>query len=52
VFAQGTQSYFAPDSLVDDDTHIFIDYQNKTAKDCTDTATARSTMLSTRYRAV
>ncbi len=45
VFAQGTQSYFGPDSLVDDGTHIFIDYQNKTAKDCTDAATANSTIV-------
>jgi sugar lactone lactonase YvrE len=45
VFAQGTASYFGPDSLVDDGTHIFVDYQNKTAKDCTDAATANSTVV-------
>jgi sugar lactone lactonase YvrE len=45
IFAQGTASYFGPDSLVDDGTHIFVDYQNKTAKDCTDAATASSTIV-------
>ena len=37
VFATGTKDYFGPDSIVDDNGHIFIDYQNTTAKDCTDT---------------
>jgi sugar lactone lactonase YvrE len=45
VFAQGTKSYFGPDSLVDDGSHVFIDYQNTTAKDCTDAATANSTVV-------
>ena len=45
VFAQGTTSYFGPDSLVDDGSQIIIDYQNKTAKDCTDAATASSTVV-------
>jgi sugar lactone lactonase YvrE len=45
VFARGTQSYFGPDSLVDDGSHVFIDYQNKTAKDCSDAATANSTVV-------
>ncbi|HLZ20506.1 MAG TPA: hypothetical protein VKQ30_00065 [Ktedonobacterales bacterium] len=45
VFAHGTQSYFGPDSLVDDGSHIYIDYQNKTAKDCTDATTANSTVV-------
>lgn len=45
VFARGTQSYFGPDSLVDDGSHIFIDYQNTTAKDCSDAATANSTVV-------
>ncbi len=45
VFAKGTDSYFAPDALVDDGSHIFIDYQNKTAKDCSDAATANSTVV-------
>lgn len=45
VFAKGTSTYFAPDALVDDGSHIFIDYQNKTAKDCSDAATANSTVV-------
>src|SRR5260370_37800814 len=45
VFARGTQTYFAPDSLVDDGSHVFIDYQNTTAKDCSDAATANSTVV-------
>jgi hypothetical protein len=45
VFANGTQTYHGPDSLVDDGTHIYIDYQNKTAKDCSDAATANSTIV-------
>jgi hypothetical protein len=45
VFATGTSKYFGPDSLVDDSSHIFIDYQNTTAKDCSDAATASSTVV-------
>lgn len=37
LFASSTSSYSAPDSLVVDNGHVFIDYQNMTAKDCTDT---------------
>jgi hypothetical protein len=36
LFAAGTSSYTAPDNLVADNGHIFIGYQNVTAKDCTD----------------
>jgi hypothetical protein len=45
VFAKGTKAYFNPDAVLDDGTHIFIDYQNTTAKDCSDVATARSTVV-------
>jgi hypothetical protein len=45
VFAKGTTKYFNPDAVIDDGSHIFIDYQNKTAKDCTDAATASSTVV-------
>lgn len=37
LFAAGTSSYTAPDNVVADNGHIFIGYQNVTAKDCTDT---------------
>jgi sugar lactone lactonase YvrE len=37
LFASSTSSYTNPDSLVVDNDHVFIDYQNVTAKDCTDT---------------
>jgi hypothetical protein len=36
LFASGTSSYTAPDSVVVDNGHVFIGYQNTTAKDCTD----------------
>jgi len=36
LFASSTSDYSAPDSLVVDGGNVFIDYQNKTAKDCTD----------------
>jgi hypothetical protein len=36
LFASSTSSYSNPDSLVVADGNVFIDYQNKTAKDCTD----------------
>ncbi len=36
LFASSTSSYTNPDSLVVDNGHVFIDYQNTTAKDCTD----------------
>lgn len=36
LFASATSSYANPDSLVADNGHVFIDYQNTTAKDCTD----------------
>jgi len=36
VFATGTASYFNPDAVEVDGSHVFIDYQNSTAKDCTD----------------
>ena len=45
VFTQGTTTYFGPDSLVDDGSHVYIDYQNKTAKDCADAATASSAVV-------
>ncbi len=37
LFASGTSAYFAPDAVVVDGSHVFIGYQNVTAKDCTDT---------------
>ena len=40
VFASSTADYFGPDSLVADGKNVFIDYQNKTAKDCTDKNTS------------
>ncbi|GAC1618423.1 MAG: hypothetical protein NVS4B7_10710 [Ktedonobacteraceae bacterium] len=36
LFASGSSSYSAPDSVAVDNDHVFIDYQNSTAKDCTD----------------
>src|SRR5579859_2475469 len=36
LFASSTSSYSGPDSLVVDGANVFIDYQNTTAKDCTD----------------
>ena len=36
LFASATSSYANPDSLVVDNGSVFIDYQNTTAKDCTD----------------
>jgi sugar lactone lactonase YvrE len=36
LFASSTSAYSGPDSLVVDGTNVFIDYQNTTAKDCTD----------------
>ena len=39
LFASGTASgaaSIAPDSVIVDSGHVFIDYQNSTAKDCTD----------------
>jgi hypothetical protein len=35
---------FAPDSVAVDQNHVFIDYQNKTAKDCTDATSTHSTV--------
>jgi sugar lactone lactonase YvrE len=40
LFASSTADYFGPDSLVVDGGNVFIDYQNKTAKDCTDKNTS------------
>src|SRR5215472_9771318 len=37
LFASGTSSYNNPDAVEVDNGHVFIDYQNTTAKDCTDT---------------
>ncbi len=37
LFARQTTSYTGPDSLVVDNGFVYIDYQNTTAKDCTDT---------------
>jgi len=36
LFASSTAAYSGPDSLEVVDGNVFIDYQNKTAKDCTD----------------
>lgn len=36
IFATGTDKYTQPDSVVDDGTNIFIDYQNGAAKDGSD----------------
>lgn len=40
LFAPSTSSYTGPDSVVVDSGHVFIDYQNVTAKDCTDNKTS------------
>jgi hypothetical protein len=40
LFASSTADYSAPDSLVVSNGNVFIDYQNKTAKDCTDKNTS------------
>ena len=40
LFASSTASYYNPDALVVDRNSVFIDYQNTTAKDCTDTKTS------------
>ncbi len=37
LFASSTAKYTGPDSVAVDNGHVFIDYQNTTAKDCTDT---------------
>ena len=37
LFASSTSAYYNPDTLVVDNGHVFIGYQNTTAKDCTDT---------------
>ena len=36
VWAQGTTTYFNPDSIDSDGTHIWVGYQNKTTKDGSD----------------
>ncbi len=36
LFASGTTAYTGPDAVEVDNGHVFIDYQNTTAKDCTD----------------
>ena len=38
--SQAATSFFAPDSLVVDNGFVYIDYQNNTAKDCTDKNTS------------
>ena len=40
LFARPSTTYTAPDSVVVLGSHIFVDYQNVTAKDCTDTNTS------------
>jgi hypothetical protein len=40
VFATGTASYFNPDPVEVVGTHVFVAYQNSTAKDCTDNKTS------------
>jgi sugar lactone lactonase YvrE len=40
LFARQTGAYIGPDSLVVDNGFVYIDYQNTTAKDCTDTNTS------------
>src|SRR5579863_2783244 len=37
LFTHRTGSYTAPDAIVVNNNHVFIDYQNVAAKDCTDT---------------
>ena len=36
LFARGTAAWTGPDSIVASGDHVYIDYQNVTAKDCTD----------------
>ncbi|HLJ32613.1 MAG TPA: hypothetical protein VKU38_03135 [Ktedonobacteraceae bacterium] len=40
LFARRPATSTAPDAVVVDGNHVFIDYQNVTAKDCTDTNTS------------
>jgi hypothetical protein len=40
LFARQTTTYTGPDSLVVDNGFVYIDYQNTTAKDCTDKNTS------------
>jgi sugar lactone lactonase YvrE len=40
LFARQTSSFTGPDSLVVDNGFVYIDYQNTTAKDCTDKNTS------------
>ncbi len=40
LFARGTSEYSSPDSAVVDGDHVFLDYQNNTAKDGTDHLTS------------
>ena len=40
VFVSGTSAYNSPDAVIVDNGHVFIDYQNSTAKDCTDKNTS------------
>src|SRR5450755_2293596 len=36
LFVHGASAYANPDAVIVDNGHVFIDYQNTTAKDCTD----------------
>jgi hypothetical protein len=40
LFARSTGAFAGPDSLVVDNGYVYIDYQNTTAKDCTDKFTS------------
>jgi sugar lactone lactonase YvrE len=40
LFAKSTGDFIGPDSLVVDNGNVYIDYQNTTAKDCTDKFTS------------
>src|SRR5260370_16860313 len=40
LFARQTSAFTGPDSLVVDNGFVYIDYQNTTAKDCTDKNTS------------
>ena len=40
LFARQTSAFTSPDSLVVDNGFVYIDYQNTTAKDCTDKNTS------------
>ena len=40
LFAKSTGDFAGPDSLVVDNGYVYIDYQNTTAKDCTDKFTS------------